>query len=54
MLLESLTIFVDTKTRNGNLKNIYLKDNLSDDRSQIIYAKEGQIIFDGEKLLEAF
>ena len=47
--VESLTIFVDTKTRDGNLKNIYLKDNLSDDRSQIIYAKEGQIIFDGNK-----
>ena len=45
--VESLTIFVDTKTRDGNLKNIYLKDNLSDDRSQIIYAKEGRIIFDG-------
>ena len=47
--VESLTIFVDSKTRDGNLKNIYLKDNLSDDRSQIIYAKEGQIIFDGNK-----
>ncbi len=47
--VESLTIFVDTKTRDGNLKNIYLKDNLSDDRSQIIYAKEGQIMFDGNK-----
>ena len=45
--VESLTIFVDTKTKDGNLKNIYLKDNLSDDRSQIIYAKEGRIIFDG-------
>ena len=47
--VESLTIFVDSKTRDGNLKNIYLKDNLSNDRSQIIYAKEGQIIFDGNK-----
>ena len=47
--VESLTIFVDSKTKNGNLKNIYLKDNLSDDRSQIIYAKEGKIIFDGGK-----
>ena len=47
--VESLTIFVDTKNDNGELKNIYLKDNLSDDRSQVIYAKSGKLIFDNKK-----
>ncbi len=47
--VESLTIFVETKNKNGELKNIYLKDNLSDDRSQVIYAKSGKLIFDNNK-----
>ena len=47
--VESLTIFVDVKNKDGELKNIYLKDNLSNDRSQIIYAKNGRLIFDNQK-----
>ena len=47
--VESLTIFVDTKNKNGELKNIYLKDKLSNDRSQVIYAKSGRLIFDNKK-----
>ena len=45
--VEKLTIFVESKNEKGELRNIYLKDNLSDDRSQIIYAKSGRLIFDG-------
>ena len=47
--VESLTIFIDVKNKDGELKNIYLKDNLSNDRSQIIYAKNGRLIFDNQK-----
>ena len=47
--VESLTIFVEKKNNNGELKNIYLKDSLSNDQSQIIYAKKGQLIFNDEK-----
>ena len=47
--VESLTIFVDAKNKDGELKNIYLKDNLSNDRSQVIYAKNGRLIFDNQK-----
>ncbi len=45
--VEKLTIFVESKNEKGELTNIYLKDNLSDNRSQIIYAKKGRLIFDG-------
>ena len=48
-VVESLTIFVDEKKDNGELTNIYLKDNLSSNLSQIIYAKKGKLIFTGEK-----
>ncbi len=47
--VESLTIFVETKNENGELKNIYLKDNLSNDRSQVIYARSGELIFNNNK-----
>ena len=47
--VESLTIFVDAKNQDGELNNIYLKDNLSNDRSQVIYAKNGRLIFDNQK-----
>ena len=42
--VEDLTIFVDAKNNNGNLKNIILKDNLNKKSSQIIIAKSGKII----------
>ena len=55
MLVESLTIFVEKKKKNGELENIYLKDNLSDNQSQIIYAKKGKLVFNSQKnLLELF
>ena len=47
--VESLTIFIEKKSENGDLENIYLKDNLSKDQSQIIYAKKGKLIFESQK-----
>ena len=47
--VENLTIFIEKKTDEGELKNIYIKETVK--RSafggdyQIIYAKEGQLIF---------
>jgi lipopolysaccharide export system permease protein len=41
--VENLTIFIEKKNEDGKMFNIFLKDKLTDDRSQIIYAKEGTI-----------
>ena len=43
--VKNLTIFVETKTNDGKLKNIYLKDQINDEKSQIIYAKKGSFLF---------
>ena len=43
--VKNLTIFVETKTNDGKLKNIYLKDQINDEKSQIIYAKNGSFLF---------
>ncbi len=43
-VVEKLTIFVDKKEKDGKLKNIYLKDQLANDQSQIIYAENGKIV----------
>ena len=43
-VVENLTIFVESKTENGVLKNIYLKDLIEESQSQIIYAETGRII----------
>ena len=43
-VVENLTIFVESKDDKGNLKNIYLKDQIKNAESQIIYAKSGKII----------
>ena len=42
--VSNLTIYVETKDKNGNYKNVYLKDKLDDYKSQIIYAKTGKIV----------
>ncbi len=47
--VESLTIFVEKKKPNGELVNIYLKDSLNPNQSQIIYAKKGKLIFNDQK-----
>ncbi len=47
--VESLTIFVESKNKDGELRNIYLKDKLGEERSQIIYAKSGRLIYEDRK-----
>ena len=39
--VSNLTIFVENKTADGLIKNIFIKENFNDSRSQIISAKEG-------------
>ena len=40
--VSNLTIYVEKKDNDGNFENVYLKDKLDDDKSQIIYAKSGR------------
>ena len=40
--VKNLTIFVEQKNRDGELKNIYLKDQIDFKKAQIIYAKQGR------------
>ena len=42
--VKNLTIFVETKNKDGELKNIYLKDQINIEKSQIIYAKKGRFL----------
>ena len=42
--VEDLTIFTNSKDDDGTLRNIVLKDNLNQNSSQIIVAKNGKII----------
>ena len=39
--VSNLTIFVENKTADGLIKNIFIKENFNDSRSQIISAREG-------------
>ena len=39
--VSNLKIFVDEKTSDGLIKNIFIKENIDDNRSQIISAREG-------------
>jgi lipopolysaccharide export system permease protein len=40
-IVENLTIYFDEKKKNGDLKNIFLKDNLDTNDFQITFAKKG-------------
>ena len=42
--VAGLTIFVNKKRQDGTFEQIFLKDKLSQDKYQIIYAKKGKII----------
>ena len=42
--VSNLTIFIEEKNQDGILKKIFLKEDISQNNSQIIYAKEGKII----------
>ncbi len=48
-VVERLTIFVEKKDKDGELKNIYLKDQLKTGQSQIIYAENGKIVSEDGK-----
>ena len=39
--VENLTIFIEKKNNKGEMFNIFLKDQVDDNKSQIIYAKKG-------------
>ena len=41
--VKDLTIFVEEKNNNGDLKNIFLKEKIGENKYQIIIAKEGKI-----------
>ena len=41
--VKNLTIFVENKSKDGRLNNIFLKEDLGDNNYQIIYAKRGLI-----------
>ena len=47
--VEGLTIFVAEKKRNGEMINIFLKDKINDDKSQIILAKKGSLNIDSNQ-----
>ncbi len=47
--IKDLTIFVDKKKINGDLQNIFLKDNSSDNSFQITFAKNGRFEKRGER-----
>ena len=41
--VKNLTIFVEEKNNNGDLKNIFLKEKIGENEYQTIIAKEGKI-----------
>ena len=47
--VSGLTIFIDKKNENGDFFNIFLKDQFTQYKSKIIYAKKGKIISGGGK-----
>ena len=51
--VKNLTIFIEEKNKNGDLKNIILKENLKKNNYQIIFAKKGKIKknIDGNSLI---
>ena len=42
--VSDLTIFIDSKSNNGNLRNIFLKEKITDDVFKVIYAKSGMLL----------
>ena len=42
--VKDLTIFIEKKNKDGTFENIFLKDQLNDNESQIIFAKKGSIL----------
>jgi len=50
-IVKDLTIFFDEKTDNGDLKNIFMKDNIGQNDFKITFAKKGVIELRGERRL---
>ena len=44
--VENLTIFIESKDKNGLIKNVLLKEKIDKDSEQIILSKTGEIFFD--------
>ena len=42
--IDKLTIFINKKNDNGSFDNVYLKDQIDEDKSKIIIAKSGKLI----------
>lgn len=42
--VSKLTIFIDKKNSNGEIENIFIKENIDNNKSQIITAKEGILV----------
>ena len=42
-IVKDLTIYFDARTKNGDLKNIFLKDNMDSNDFQITFAKKGML-----------
>ena len=40
--IKGVTIYTEEKDKNGNLKNLYLKKEINDNKFQITYAKKGE------------
>tara|TARA_B100000674_G_C37831986_1_gene910986 strand:- start:117 stop:1247 length:1131 start_codon:yes stop_codon:yes gene_type:complete len=45
-IMRNFTIFVDESDEDGNLKGVYIKEQLSKNENKIIIAKEGKLIQD--------
>ena len=51
-VIDNLTIYLDEKAPNGDLKNIVLKDNTKNSGFQLTFAKKGQFqLKNGNKVL---
>ena len=44
--VENLTIFIESKDKNGLIRNVLLKEKIDKDSEQIILSKTGKIFFD--------
>ncbi len=42
--VSKLTIFIESKNSNGQIKNIFIKENIDNNKSKIITAKEGTLV----------
>ena len=47
--VKNLTVFIEKKNANGELKNIFLKEKIGNNKYQIIFAKKGIIVDNAKK-----